>query len=332
MDYRQDAPFCIQVEMTTGCNLQCTFCGINGFQEKPNSKFNFMSLETAEKLASQIAEANWNSRIEFAMHGEPTMNPNWPEIIAIFRKHLPKHQIMMTSNGGGLLVGGDPNVNMNKFFRAGGDILAVDMYESYKISDKIRAKTDILELECANLYTYPDEKDGNPHRRVKNKFVTLVHDISSSDKGTHSTLQNHAGSASELDYSKRNKPCVKPFRELGVNSDGSIDICCNDWLGEMTVDNIHNSSIYDIWHSDVFYAMRRMLMGGERLYRPCLGCSDMGYRVGLLPDKLGKVTLPLMDEWDKEIVEEVLAKGPTRKPHGKVEKRLENIIFKTGDL
>ena len=72
MTYKQESPFCIQVEMTKGCNLQCTFCGINGFQDKPNSNFNFVTLGTAERIAEEIAFAGWTSRIEFAMHGEPT--------------------------------------------------------------------------------------------------------------------------------------------------------------------------------------------------------------------------------------------------------------------
>lgn len=328
MIYKQEAPFCVQVEMTTGCNLQCSFCGINGFQDKPGSKFNFMTLATADNIAKQISEAEWNSRIEFAMHGEPTMNPNWVEITSIFRKHLPKSQLMITSNGGKLLKGGINN-NINKFFEAGGNIMAIDMYEHANFYKRITSEICELGLDVP-VYNYPSDKRGNPHRRSKDNFVSLVQDISISTKGVKSDLENHAGSASELDYSRTDKPCVKPFREIGINSDGSVDICCNDWLGELTVGNINITSIDDIWHSDEFYAMRRMLMGRDRVYRPCLGCSDMGYRVGLLPDKLGKVKLEPMDDYDRDVIEEALAKGPSRKPRGKTAERLKNIIYTKG--
>lgn len=326
MTYKQDPPFTIQIELTTGCNLQCPFCGINGFQEKPLSNLNFMDEETADNIAYQIKNAGWNSRLEFAMHGEPTLNPKWEEIITIFRSYL-SNQIMLTSNGGPLLKG-DLNDNIDGFFKAGGNILALDMYEHSKYSAQIREKLDVFDFEYAgiNVYEYPENKKGNPHRRVNERFISLIADISKSTKGTHAHLQNHAGSAGLLDYSKTDKPCVKPFREMGVNSDGSVDICCNDWLGELTVGNINETAIDEIWHSELFYAVRRMLMSRNRVVRPCLGCSDMGYRVGLLPDKLGKVTLEPVDEFDIDLIEEALAKGPSRPPVGIVKKRLKNVI------
>lgn len=320
-EYRQDPPFCIQVELATGCNLQCSFCGINGFQTKPNSNFSFMTVKTADNVASQIAEAGWNSRVEFAMHGEPLANPEWEAIVEIFRHHLPKAHILLTTNGGFLLKG-DPTKNINKYFNAGGTVMAIDMYEDVNFGRKLLERVDTLDLVCDEVYSYPEDKEGNPHHRSTKTFLSFIQDISVASKGTHANLQNHAGSAGELDFSRTDKPCVKPFREMGVNADGSVDICCNDWLGEMTCGNVNQTTIEDIWHSDPFYAVRKMLMARKRTHRPCLGCSDMGYRVGLLPDKKGKVTLPLPDDWDVIAMEEALAVGPSRKPIGETKKRL----------
>ena len=323
--YEQDAPFCIQVELTTGCNLQCDFCGINGFQSKPNSGMQFMELSTAKRLARQIKDAQWNSRIEFAMHGEPLANPAWREIVAVFRTELPRAHMLLTTNGG-MLLKGDVTANINSYFKAGGTVMAIDMYESVNFGRKIRAQVEPLDLLCEKVYEYPADKAGNPHHRSKQTFLSFVQDISAATNGTHANLQNHAGSAGELDYSKTDKPCVKPFREMGVNSDGSVDVCCNDWLGELTIGNVNETPIDGIWHSDVMYAMRRMLMGRNRVFRPCLGCSDVGYRIGLLPDKKGKVTMEPMDDWDRDIIEEALEQGPSRKPIGKVKARLKNVI------
>lgn len=324
MSYKQPPPFCIQIELTTGCNLHCNFCGIQGFQEKANSNLKFMSLETARNVAKTIAAANWNSRIELAMHGEPTMNPDWIEIVRIFRSHF-KNQILLTTNGAGLLKG-DVTENINAYFEAGGTILAIDCYDSVNLSRKIRERVEELDLICDDIYEYPEQKEGNPHKRSKTTFLSLVKDISVATNGTHSSLQNHAGSAGELDYSRSDKPCVKPFREMGVNSDGSIDVCCNDWLGELTIANVNTTPIDEIWHSDEMYAMRKMLMARDRIYRPCLGCTDMGYRVGLLPDNTGKTTLEPMDDFDKMVIEEALSKGPSRKPIGRVKNRLKGIV------
>jgi len=92
MEYQQGNPYCIQVELSEGCNLRCSFCGLNGIRGKENN-YKFMTLETAERVASDMKEYGWNSRVEFAMHGEPTMNPHFVEIIAIFRKHFERKSV-----------------------------------------------------------------------------------------------------------------------------------------------------------------------------------------------------------------------------------------------
>lgn len=324
--YKQDAPFSIQVEMTKGCNLQCGFCGINGFQEKPNSNFEFMILGLAENLANQIEDSGWNSRIEFAMHGEPTMNEDWLDIIAIFRKVLPKHQLMMTTNGGGIIKSRDINGSVLSFFKNGGDILAIDEYQGVNFCNKIRKAIDEFQLdeEGISVYEYPRDKKGNPHQRTKSKFISFIAPIDISKEGVHFTLTNHCGSGGELDLSMSDKLCAKPFREISINWDGSINLCCNDFIGEFTTGNISEENLVDIWRGDRFNSVRKFLMNRERgSLRPCRGCNAKSHRVGLLPDKFGKITLDKPDDNDKRIVLEALQGGPDRKP---TKRARENII------
>jgi len=315
--YKQDAPFAIQVEMTKGCNLQCTFCGINGFQEKPNSNFDFMTLETAQVLADQIDFAGWNSRIEFAMHGEPTMNKQWLEIISIFRKALPGHQLMVTSNGGGIVASREINNVVTEFFEVGGTILAIDEYQDINLSDKIRAGIDEFALDDmgVSIYEYPSNKKGNPHQRSKKKFLSFIAPIDITKGGTHASLGNHCGSGGELDMGLSSALCAKPFREISINWDGSINICCNDFIGEYTCGNILEMDIVEIWQGKLFNSARKYLMNRERgALRPCRGCNHKSYRVGLLPDKFGKVDLPKPDFDDADNIELATKGGPDRKP------------------
>ena len=82
----QQAPFTVLIEPTEGCNLGCSFCGLRGIREKGTKPWKYMSIETAERIASEIANAGWNAKLVFAQHGEPTLNPKLFEIIATFRK------------------------------------------------------------------------------------------------------------------------------------------------------------------------------------------------------------------------------------------------------
>src|SRR6266576_7009643 len=74
---RQEPPHSISIELTEGCNLRCSFCGLNGIREPKKNDFKFMEISTIERIVSQVAEARWTCRVGFAMRGEPTMHPNF---------------------------------------------------------------------------------------------------------------------------------------------------------------------------------------------------------------------------------------------------------------
>lgn len=325
----QDPPFAIQVEATEGCNLRCTFCGLNGIRGKENN-FKFMTLETAQKIASGLASAGWSSRIEFAMHGEPTMNPELPEIIRIFRENLPNNNIMLTCNGGGLLQ--DSVQKISDLFKAGLNTLALDEYQTIKIVPKIMARLsqyvdyDVevphssgFEMDDMNIkmFIYPlSHPLGNPHQRrpIKEKRLIWIKPIDLNIKGTHATLNNHAGAGSPKNDRAAGKRCAKPFREMSFRWDGSVAICCNDWRGELPIESIHNMTPLVIWNHSVMQSARHKLYAGERDFGPCKGCDAISYRTGLLPDKFGKVKLPEPSAVDEAILKAAIQKGPLTAP------------------
>lgn len=286
---KQDPPFCIQIELTEGCNLYCDFCGLQGIRKEKEKNFKFLSIKNAERIASSIKNAKWNSRIEFAMHGEPTMNPDFINVVSIFRKTLPSNQLMMTSNGGGLLK----VEKIKNLFEAGLNILAIDEYEYVLIGAKIRSALNNIESGWES-YEYPENKIASPHRRwPKNtKALIFVKDISSAKEGVHATINNHCGSGAPTNDKGAGKRCAKPFRELSIRWNGEVAICCNDWRGVYKCGNVVKEDIKDIWNNEAFNLARKFLYRGMREFTPCKGCDALSYRVGLLPDKLGKVSLP----------------------------------------
>lgn len=306
MSYIQEPPFAIQVELTEGCNLFCSFCGINGIREKAGD-YKFMTIKTATVLANRIKESGWTSRLEFALHGEPLLNPDKYTIFKIFRDALPKHQMMLCTNGT------VPTVTSKLFEYL--DIVAIDKYsdEPHKIIRDTNVK----------VYNYPLEPEGNPHRRQKKgvKFITVIQSIREANKGTHSNLNNHCGSAAPLDYSQIDKRCAKPFRELSVRWDGNVAACCNSFTGMFKVANINNTNLNDIWMHNRFVALRKFMYNGMRELSPCYGCNAKSYRVGILPDKLGKSELEKPTVEDYKIINDAISEGhlttPIKRPWDK---------------
>jgi len=319
---KQDAPFALQLEASQGCNLGCDFCGIHaiGYQKLKRGK-DLMSVELAESIAAQVAYAGWNPRIEFAMHGEPTMHPLLDVLIGKFREALPRAYIMVTSNGGGLL-GGDVKAKVDALFKAGLNTLTLDNYESVNIVPKIIEKIQGQDESMAALpggtipiYQYPQEKTLSPHTRHHKQAILVVQDISVADDGNHSHLNNHAGSAGPLDYSKQGQRCAKPFREMSIRWDGNVAICCNDWPGYYRTGNVREDGLLRVWNSPAMQVARVALYHGRRdLVAPCNGCDATSYRVGLLPDKLGKQTLPEPTAATRRAIAAAQAHGPYTTP------------------
>lgn len=298
----------MQVELTEGCNLRCTFCGLNGIRGKENN-YKFLTLDLAARIVDRLNEAGWLPRIEFAMHGEPSMNPNMVPILRLFREGLPKAHLMMTSNGGGFLRQPTQLIDDVLLYL---NVLALDAYENVNIVPKLLAAYQGKH----SPQFYPREASANPHTRRKQgeHHLVIVEDITVATKGTHATLNNHAGAGAPKDYSAQGKRCAKPFREISVRWDGSVAVCCNDWRGEYKCGNLVQHSLEQIWQSAAFRAARRKLYHGQRDFGPCNGCNALSYRPGLLPDQKGKRSLPLPTILDEQAIRQALAGGTLSLP------------------
>lgn len=305
---KQQPPNCIKLGLCTGCNLACNYCGLQSIRAKPGG-YQFMTVETAEHVASLIARAGWNSRFEIGLFGEETANPAFIEIVSIIRKHLPKNYIILMSNGLGFQK--SPAETLYAALQAGVNVICLDAYEHVNIVPRIREKLSggFGPLEgYAKFYEYPEQKDGNPHKRVMNeRRIVFTKDPATATSGTHSYLHNYAGLGGPPDYSAAGRRCAKSFRELAIRHDGKVPLCCMDWRTELPLgDLMAIDDIEQIWQSSLFNAVRKKHYHGERDFGPCNGCGARSYRVGLLPDKMGQETLPKATGEDMELINRAL--------------------------
>jgi radical SAM protein with 4Fe4S-binding SPASM domain len=246
-----------------------------------------MSVGLASVVASEIARLGWNPRIEFAMHGEPSMHPELPAIIAAFRSALPKVSLMLTTNGSGLL---NP-LKVQQVFDAGLNTLAFDAYKHAQWGERALAAIKAF-AEEANVpyWFYPDDPAASPHTRFNKKRIVVIRDITDNTEGTH-TLTNQGGNSFAAVTSLQQR-CAKPFREFAIRWDGNVAICCDDWRGQYKIGNVNDLRLDDIWNHPRWVAARQFLLQGDRAsLTPCKWCNVRTYRNGLLPDKKGQVTM-----------------------------------------
>lgn len=281
-------PYCIQIELVEGCNLRCDFCGINGIRG-PERVYNYMEPRVLRQVMNDIVAAGWNPRIEFAMHGEPTLHPKLLRMIKITKARLgDKASIMITTNGVGLVK----QWSVQDLFDAGVNCVAVDDYDGVKYAGKIKDQWG------PDFLVYPDSSEASPYKRWNGKQQLVILRDLSANPTTVRKLGNHCGAAKPLDNCKAGIRCSLPFREMSIRWDGGVAICCNDWRGVYGVGNVMNLGVLGCWESQEMEVARRFLYAGRRELAPCLGCNVVRTRLGLLPDPKGKETLPAPDASD----------------------------------
>ena len=293
MQKLSSTPWSIQVELTRGCNRVCMFCGVSGLQGgKPGGPYDFMTVDTAKVLAQKFAEGGCgNRRFEFAMRGEPTMNPNYLEILSVFRERLPKAQIMLTTNGVRMRKG-KMEKTLSLIFDSGVDFVMLDTY--YPERDELWEAVFSLPEHSFYVYDfYKDEQCPNPyhnHHRKVQRTVIVADDLGTmvGGKAQKNALGNHCGNALDQPRLERvlEKRCTKPFREMVVHYNGNVNLCCEDFAAEFNLGNLAHtdSTVAEVWHSQILNDVRTLLYWKERKFVPCARCNySGGMRQGLLP-------------------------------------------------
>lgn len=302
----QRPPFTVLVEPTEGCNLGCSFCGLRGMREKGTKPWNFMTIETAKRIAEELARVGWNCKIVFAQHGEPTLNKDIFKIVKIFRKNLPKSIFHMYTNGYGFNKAENRKMYVSEMFRAGIDNIIVDCYSDNGDWNFVK---DVMDSSYWDVIFY---EKGVPLYSTNHKNRILILPPLQNDNENKMTrkLANHAGAAAPKDRSFNNKRCTMPFRELAFRYDGNVSLCCDDFRGEYPIANIHDMSIEKLWNHPRFQAARIMLYNYNRNFTPCDGCTNISMRVGFLPDPQGQETLPKVTKDIEKLAKEVHKSGP----------------------
>lgn len=275
MWFLMNKPYVAQVELTRGCNMSCTFCAIDSVPKERK----YMNTMIATKTAYELSVFD-PIRIEFSLRGEPTLNPNWLQIVEIFRQYNPKSQITLATNGTKITP-----KEASIFYGIGGNILILDAYGKSKMKLTSRFKKFHPIDYYSGLF--------NPYHKhpASTKKLIIIDDLKRRDneKQTRKIL-NQAGN---VNYAKcgleplseplQNR-CVHPFREINIFWNGDIPICCRDWKEETILWNVKKGHLKEYWEkNNVLNAYRYLLFHRNREYGICQRCDyNGGMRVGLI--------------------------------------------------
>jgi len=275
-------PWSIQIELVEGCNRRCWFCGIKAIRKHPMDDLRYMDYGIAKHIADGIKHYCPDARIEFAMHGEPTLHPKFDSIVTMFRNCLPKTQFQITTNGQSLITN---KHSLNDIFDLGIDIILVDTYypERDGLRELVQSNTTVPVYDFYDNDNCPSPWH-NYHRKL-GPIVILMDDLGKRDGQKRSrVIMNHAGNAQPPVNRSLDKVCTLPFREMSICYNGDVCICCMDWKHELVCGNVMHEHVEDVWTGAIFESARRILYSRKRTFIPCNRCNaGSGSRVGLLP-------------------------------------------------
>ncbi len=68
-------------------------------------------------------------------------------------------------------------------------------------------------------------------------------------------------------------PCIYPFMQISIRSNGKINQCCNDALGKETLGDTNYESLESIWYGHDFVTLRLKLLQSRSLVPMCKHCD-----------------------------------------------------------
>ena len=267
-------PFLVDVELTNECNMRCLFC-VQQTMERPRG---YMQWPVFKKIVDECAE--YHSPIRLIRIGEPFLHKDIIEYAKYVKsKGLPLH---ITCNG--LAISED---DMKAIISLELDSLIFSFQGATKEQYAIMRNTNQYEKLKNNVIKLVELR-GNKAKPFIHISSTMTDESSEQIKeftaywgsivdsvGVGQTnlsilsLEqiNSLKVAGQLKEAKKHetirkeyRPCTEVYQKLSIDWDGKVSCCCSDYENFLTVGDINETSLQEIWnHSPELKIFRELL-------------------------------------------------------------------------
>jgi len=283
---RLSAPVDVSLELSSACNLSCTYCYHN---DKNNLPFNqkIMTQEMAFKAIEEACDLEVES-IKFNYRGEATLNPYFASIVKRAR-YLSYGKTFQ-----------DRILNSNFMFKDSDNIFEAlcsltkvkvsldsfnkEVLEGQRIGadlDRIISNVDRFyysnqrkntELVIQSVITSKN-KDEDIISQVKRRWPDATHSVRDMVTGRIqkdlSNLENK-----QRDLSKR-QSCIQAHARMIIHHDGMVSPCCPSIKGDLIIGDFNTRSLYSIFNSLEAKMLRQSLKNKTAFSKePCKSCPS----------------------------------------------------------
>ena len=211
------------IELSKACNFNCSYCQRNN--DDGSRKSGHMSLDTVQRMI-EWGDFDNTFYLELQLDGEPTLNPNFNEIVKLLKDAVP--YLGMSTNASFMNFKHRPHVGVAEL-----DAITISVHPETKNSD-------IFEV-CSYLDSY----------KTKVRIQTLAgvtHNVSldSFKHFKNVSFDNYPLRVWGKKYGKKNF-CADLNSSVSVLWNGDVVPCCNDYSGENILGNINYEALPGIW-------------------------------------------------------------------------------------
>ena len=246
-------PTWIELSLIDVCNRSCSFCPKSDPSIAPDT-FQSMSRLLIDKLSSELQKINYGGAIALCGYGEPLLHK---DIIYITRKLSKVSSVEIVTNGDALT-----SKMLKNLHSANASRVLVSMYDGPEQIKKFKKiiKSSKVPEELVILRDRWYDKDNNFGVKLTNRTGTIKigNQVSNS---THTT-------------------CFYPSYQFLIDWNGDVFLCPQDWQRRVSMGNMMQENIFNIWAGKIITRYRKELLKGKRASSPCNTCNAQGTLLG----------------------------------------------------
>jgi radical SAM protein with 4Fe4S-binding SPASM domain len=276
--------------------------------KKAGLKRGFMSLELFKKIVDDFqAFPDKIKKIKIGNHGEPSLNPNFVEMIAYAKSSNTAEIIEVFTNGSkldpqinkGLISSGLQRINISleglsdeRYYQVAGvrqnfqQIIdgVADLYyqkekakSDLKIYVKIADQAHALKKDSKEIFLLSEEE----RTYFLNTFSPICDEIYIEKvvpqwAETQLDKQNDVSATGMYDQKidEWKEVCPFIFMYMHFNCDGTVSPCTLDWPRKVVIGNVNEQSVSEIWYGALLRELQVAMVAGKRkCINFCGSCS-----------------------------------------------------------
>ena len=246
-------PSWIELSIIDVCNRSCSFCPKSDPKIAPDT-YQRMQMNLIDKLTQELKEIGYKGSVVLCGYGEPMLHK---DINIICKKLSEVSFVEVVTNGDTLNA-----KKIKELYANNVNKLLISMYDGEHQINEFKRMIKLAEV--------PDD------------FVILRDRWYDAKKDYGLKLTNRTGTINigVQEEIGKYKKCFYPSYQFLIDWNGDIFLCPQDWQRRVTMGNMMQEHIFDIWTSNIMSKFRKNLIEGKRINSPCTLCNAEGTILG----------------------------------------------------